>query len=67
MGHDIMISPLSILACPVGWLENVGDVIGGLERTNGEAASEAGVGQGGEFLASETSLRGLGRDGEFVY
>jgi hypothetical protein len=50
---------LSILACPAGRLRNMGDVIGGLERTNGEAASEAEVGPGREFLTFETLLRGL--------
>jgi hypothetical protein len=45
----------------------MGDIIGGLERTNGEVASEAGVGRGGEFLAYETLYRGLGKDGELIY
>jgi hypothetical protein len=40
MGRDIV----SILACLAGWLKNVGDVIGGLKCTNGEAALEAEVG-----------------------
>jgi hypothetical protein len=37
----------------------VGDVIGGLERANGGAASEAGVRRIGEFPALETLYRGL--------
>jgi hypothetical protein len=37
----------------------MGDVIGGLKRTNGEVALEAEVGQDGEFPVSETLLRGL--------
>jgi hypothetical protein len=41
----------------------VGDVTGGLERTNEEVASEAGVERGEEFPASETLHRGLGLDG----
>jgi hypothetical protein len=44
----------------------VGDAIGGLERANGRAASEAGVGRVGELPAFETLYRGLGRDGDDV-
>jgi hypothetical protein len=42
----------------------MGDVTGGLERANGEAASEAGVERVGEFPAFKTLYRGLGRDGD---
>jgi hypothetical protein len=58
---------MSLLACSAGRRRNVGDVTGGLERTNVEEASEAEVGQGREFPASETLHQGLGRDGEFIY
>jgi hypothetical protein len=64
MGRGVVIWPLSILACPAGQCRNVGDVIGGLEHTNGEAASEAGVGRGREFPASETLHQGFGRGGD---
>jgi hypothetical protein len=55
---------MSLLACPVGRRRNVGDVTEGLERANGRAASEAGVGRVGELPASETLYWGLGRDGD---
>jgi hypothetical protein len=55
---------MSLLACPVGRCRNVGDVTKGLERANGRAASEAGVGRVGELPASETLYWGLGRDGD---
>jgi hypothetical protein len=42
----------------------MGDVTGGLERTNGRAASEARVGRIEELPASETLYQGLGRGGE---
>jgi hypothetical protein len=61
-----MIWHLSILARSAGRLRNMGDVIGGLERTNEEAASEAEVGRDGEFPVSDTLLRGLGWDREFI-
>jgi hypothetical protein len=48
------------MAYLAGRRRNVGDVIEGLERANGEVASEARVGRGGEFSVSETLLRGLG-------
>jgi hypothetical protein len=55
---------LSLLACPVGRSRDMGDVTGGLERTNGRAASEARVGRIEELPASETLYQGLGRGGE---
>jgi hypothetical protein len=35
---------MSLSTCPVGQSGDVGDVIGGLERANEGAASEAGLG-----------------------
>jgi hypothetical protein len=55
---------LSFLACSVGRRRNVGDVTGGLERANGRAASEVGVGRVGELPVSETLYRGLKRGGK---
>jgi hypothetical protein len=48
MGDDVMIWPLSFLAYSVGRRKNVSNIIGGLERTNGGAASEAGLERGGD-------------------
>jgi hypothetical protein len=36
---------MSFLACSVGWSGDVGDITGGLERTNRRAASEAVSGE----------------------
>jgi hypothetical protein len=44
----------------------MGDVIGGLERANEGAASEARVGRDGEFPTSKTLHRGLERDRELT-
>jgi hypothetical protein len=57
----VVIWPRSFLACS-DRRENVGDVTGGLERTNGGAALEAGLGRGGDgwccFRGSDEAVYG---------